>query len=174
MRWGQQTALLRLDARHYDYRKIWLRPWADWFYRRQPPTAIRRALLAGLLKTHADWLRELQTQPEPFYLAVWLFEFPFSHSQVVAATDERIAHYETVFAEQSGKTPTFPAEYAAVPGVADLDWRLYIEVEADYEPPQGRVKGYRQETDANGQLLHIWQGGRVWVGRAREEAKGVG
>ena len=127
---------------------------------------IRRALLAGLLRIHAAWLGELRGQLAPYYLAVWLFEQPFSQSQVVAATGERIAHYESVFVLRTGTHP-LPPEYRAVTGVDQLDWQTYVEIEADYDPPQRPVRGYRQERAPDGQLLHVWERARVWVGRAK-------
>lgn len=165
LRWQQSPPPLDLNSAGYDCRKIWLRPWSDLYFTRLPPTVIRRELLRGLLITHTEWRQTLQRNGEPFYLAIWLFEHPFRETQIAAGINERIQRYETIF--EDGPPRPLPPEYQLIPGIEELEWRTYWEVHADYERPFWPVRDYRQERMDDGEIVHVWHGSRVWVGRWR-------
>ncbi len=138
-RWQQEVWPLALNSRSYTYRKIWLRPWSDLYFTQPLPTGIRRALLRGLLQTYSEWLQQLQAQPKPFYLAVWLFDQPlFRYSQVVAATEERIAYYETIF--EVNASQTIPSDYQQLPELAQLTWQTCRDPDEGFRVWIGQVK----------------------------------
>lgn len=176
--WQQLVVPLMLAGRAYDYRKIWLRPWSDRLFNRQPPPAIRRDLLTGLLRTYAQWHDTLRAQPESFYLAVWIDEAEFSHSQVVAGVRERIGWYETLFDVPVAGTPQLPAALRSVPGIERLTWRAYYNETphwaADWaDDPAGWRRLLRHPyrvVEHDGEPLYVVRHGRTWVGQLREPA----
>ncbi len=175
LRWQQTHVPLAMNGRTYDYRKIWLRPWSDFNFGQQPPLTLRRELLRGLLRTHAAWLRELSAQhATSFYLAIWVFERAFTQSQVVAGIGGSATHYLEVFEPDSGANQALPLELRRLPEADQLEWHCCVEIITDYDPPVGKVSGYRQRVAEDGQIFHQWEGTRVWVGRATKVRTSIG
>ena len=188
----QQNELPDLDLawlrqQHYDYQKLRVSPWQN--YRRvkkqlasypQPPSGLRREFLAGLLVNFTRWHTALCTLNEPTYLAIWLFETEFHRSQLVAAVQERIIHYEGIFGPTLIPASPFPHPFHTLPGLAALDWHAYYYEEPlfGFDPATTadtvlkryvRHRSFRTETTADGEVICWVRSGRVWVGRQPTE-----
>ncbi len=168
-----------LRQSHYDYVKIWLDPWSR-LGGRNPPVWYRRRILAALLDIHDAWREALEAAGEPYYLEVWLFHPDFHRSQVVAALDWRMDHYQNVFEPAPHAAARPPALYDDP--AYDLDrftWRpgtevnaymaqpgeLDAETEADFTRRAARI-----EPRQNGELLYVFELGGVWQGALRPPA----
>ena len=162
-----------LRQSHYDYVKIWLDPWSR-LGGRNPPVWFRRRILAALMDIHDAWRAALEAEGEPYYLEVWLFHPDFHRSQVVAAMDWRMEHYQNVFEPARSAARRPPALYDDP--AYDLDgfrWRVGTEVnvymagpdeldddvKADFERRAARI-----EQAKNGDLLYYFELGSVWQG----------
>lgn len=162
-----------LRQSHYEYVKIRLDPWSR-LGGRNPPVWFRRRILAALMDIHDAWRAELEGLGEPYYLEIWLFHPDFHRSQVVAAMDWRMEHYENVFPPAPAAAPRPPALYDD--RAYDLDrfaWRPGTEVNvymaspgeldadtaADFERRASII-----EQAANGDTLYFFEQGTVWQG----------
>lgn len=158
-----------------------LDPWGWGYYDKlaRPPAGFRREVLRGLLAVHAQWQRELAAYPEPYQLALELFEQSFPDSRVIV----RIRGCIWTDAERAATpvpgNPPLPAEYQSVPGIEQLCWTAcYQEQETsaeDYpDDAEGRAAlqamlrrfGYREAVDAAGRPVYYLRISRVWVGTA--------
>ncbi|GAA4387248.1 hypothetical protein [Hymenobacter koreensis] len=173
----------RRHQNHYDYAKLGLGPWLSTSFASLPPVGFRREAFQLLLATHAQWQQELTANPDPYYLAIWLMESCFRDSQVVAAIEQRIGHYERVFELPDPTAPPLPPEYEAVPGAELLHWTAYHHAvphtfDAATASPQEQQEWaaflrrvqYRTVPNAECGTVYLISTGRVWVGRSRELA----
>lgn len=171
-----------LRQSHYDYVKIWLDPWSR-LGGRNPPVWFRRRILAALMDIHDSWRAALEATGEPYYLEVWLFHPDFHRSQVVAAMDWRMEHYQGVFEPAPSAAPRPPALYDDP--AYDLDrfrWRAGTEIDvylaepdeldddvrADFERSAARV-----EQRKNGDVMYVFEKGTVWQGSLSAEHGGA-
>jgi hypothetical protein len=162
-----------LRASHYDYVKLWLDPWSR-LGGRNPPVWFRRRILAAYMDIHDTWRAALEKTGEPYYLEIWLFHPDFHRSQVVAAMDWRMEHYQNVFEPAPSAAPRPPALYDDP--AYDLDrfqWRAGTEInvymagpdeldgdiKADFERRASRI-----EQAKNGDMLYFFEQGTVWQG----------
>ncbi len=161
----------RLQRYGYDYQVLGLAPW-HWHYC-QPPQRVRQLAAQHLLATFFNWQQQLQAQPEPFYLAVWLVEPDFAHSsQVVAGIRERRARYQKSFGEPDPTGPPLPPEYRQLPGAELLNWTTHpwqIGLDAfDYPngwPAWALAKPHYAHIYENDNPYLMVQTGWVWVGQ---------
>ena len=166
----------RLARYGVDYAQLGMAPW---FVHQRPPRAFRHLWVVRLVTDFYRWRAELARQYPAFYLAVWLFEPHFGHSQLVAAIAGRHAHYDDLFGE-AGSFRVLPArdlppEYRDVPGIGDLTWRRHADIAA-FSPEefadQGsetRRKPHWDATTVDGEAYIAVQVGCVWVGQAHPE-----
>lgn len=156
----------RLEQHHYEYVKLGLAPWA---VSEKPPLAIRKLWLGKLLTDFGQWRAQLQQRHSDFYLAIWLFEPAFGESQLVAAIEERRVRYQQLFGEDANKP--LPAEYEAVPGIAELQWTAKKNI-ITYSPDDFAALGARVASKPHwpialpgGEPGIAVQVGLVWVGQ---------
>lgn len=162
-----------LRRSHYDYVKVWLDPWSR-LGGRNPPVWFRRRILAALMDIHDAWRAALEQAGEPYYLEIWLFHPDFHRSQVVAAMDWRMEHYENVFEPAPATAPRPPALYDDA--AYDLDrfrWRpgtevnVYMaspgELDADIAADFAR-RASKIEQRPDGDTLYFFEQGTVWQG----------
>ena len=160
----------------YDRNKLGLGVW-HWHYR-QPPQRVRQLAALHLLATFFDWQRELQNQPEPYHLAIWLVEPEFAHSsQVVAGIGERRTRYSGMFGDPDPAGPPLPPEYRLLSGSEILTWTThpwYLGLDQlDY--PTGwpawtlHKPHYTHYFEGSGDYLMV-QTGWVWVGQAADSS----
>ena len=166
----------RLARYGVDYAQLGIAPW---FTHQRPPQAFRRLWVARLVADFHRWQADLAREHPAFYLAVWLFEPHFGHSQLVAALADRHAHYEGLFSE-AGSFRALPAlplppEYRDVPGIEGLTWRRHADIAA-YLPEdfaaqnaETKQKPHWDATTAEGEAYIAVQLGWVWVGQATTE-----
>lgn len=160
-----------LQHRHYVHEQLGLGPW-HW-HQRQPPKAVRRVAAHYLLNTFLAWEQQLQNQPEPYYLAVWLVSPDFARSsQVVAGVQARINWYATGFDDAVPDGPPLPPEYRQLPGAGQLTWRTHrweaMLDRFDYPtswPAWALRKPHRPHQAPNGEKYLLVQTGWVWVGQ---------
>ena len=167
----------RLARYGVDYASLGIAPW---FTHQRPPRAFRRVWVTRLVADFHRWRAELARDYPVFYLAVWLFEPHFGHSQLVAALADRHAHYDGLF-DEAGSFRALPArrlppEYQDVPGIADLTWNRHADIAA-YSPDdfaaqdaQTKQKPHWDATTVDGEAYIAVQIGWVWVGRATTES----
>jgi hypothetical protein len=168
-----------LRASHYDYVKLWLDPWSR-LGGRNPPVWFRRRILAAFIDIHDAWRAALEATGEPYYLEIWLFHPDFHRSQVVAAMDWRMEHYENVFEPASRAAPRPPALYGDA--AYDLDrfrWRagtevnvymagpgeLDADIQADFERRASRI-----QERPDGDTMYFFEQGTVWQGALQNGA----
>jgi hypothetical protein len=175
----QQQALLpalldktRLTGFQVDYQQLGLAPW---YTHQKPPTRFRQLWVGRLVRDFYHWQVQLKERYSDFYLAVWLFEPRFGHSQLVTAIEERKAHYEQLFMHWAGArvhpSRELPPEYQALPGVLDLHWTSYPDVElllpdefAEQRAWVAKKPHWPGET-VDGEPYIAVQVGWVWVGQ---------
>lgn len=167
-----------LRSSHYDYVKVWLDPWSR-LGGRNPPVWFRRRILAALLDIHDAWRAELEKTDEAFYLEVWLFHPDFHRSQVVAAMDWRMEHYQNVFPPAPTAAPRPPALYDDP--AYDLDrfqWRAGTEVNVYFASPGDldadtaadfARRASRIQQQSTGDTLYYFEQGTVWQGALRDD-----
>ncbi|GAA4361545.1 hypothetical protein GCM10023185_28710 [Hymenobacter saemangeumensis] len=170
-RWARQLStpdFSHLAAYHYDHQKLGLNLW---FGHEKPPLVIRRVWVAYLLALHSYWQQELQARHPQHYLAIWLFEPDFGHSQLVAGVGERLDYYENTFARANQPLP-LPATYASLPGAADLEWTCQVHLEG-FDPEDFKnsrrlsAKKHKLYQAPGCEEMVLVELGHVWVGRAR-------
>ena len=93
--WGEHHKTLDLDKlqqTHFDYVKLWVRPWSDSLLINsipaEPAGELKTSVIDNLLKIYQSWEISLQQLNEPYYLATWLFEQSISRSQVLCTIKE--------------------------------------------------------------------------------------
>ena len=95
--WQQNNEKPQIEPPHnYDFVKITLDPWYG-FPPRNPPGWFQKRVLESMLELYTLWHQELQKQEAPFYLKIWLYDQRFIQSQIVAAQNDAIEKYETLF-----------------------------------------------------------------------------
>lgn len=95
--WGEQYKTLdiaKLQQTHFDFVKLWVRPWSDSVLidsvPAEPTGELKTLLIANLLKIYQSWESTLQQLDEPYYLTTWLFEESISRSQVLCSIKQPI------------------------------------------------------------------------------------
>ncbi|MEM1116087.1 MAG: hypothetical protein AAF845_08360 [Bacteroidota bacterium] len=107
--------------------KLWFDPWYR-LVRREPPTWLRRRMLAALLDIHRAWHERLAEHEretgEPFDCQLWLFDPHFMGSQVVFSVGEWRAGYRDTFPPPRGDAPPRPPAIYDDPAyrLGALDW----------------------------------------------------
>ncbi|WBA42801.1 hypothetical protein [Hymenobacter canadensis] len=167
----------RLQQSGYNYKWLGLGVW-HWHHR-QPPKRVRQLAARHLLTTFRAWQRQLQAQPEPFYLAIWLVCSPeFAHSsKVVAAIQGMRARYRDRLQEADPAGPPLPPEYRQLPGANQLTWHAHPwEILVDsFDYPDGwpawalAKPHYLCQPEDNDEYLMV-QTGWVWVGQAAADS----
>jgi hypothetical protein len=156
----------RMHKLHYDYASLGLSPWR---VNGKPPVAVRKLWVSRLVADYQEWHRQMVSQYDAFYLAVWIFEPTFGESQLVAAVEERMSGYAERH-EDVLELP-LPAEYQSLPGVNDLRWTAYEYLMPHWPDDFAAIgkwatrKAHWSGKDSNGDPLVVVQLGVVWVGR---------
>lgn len=166
----------RLAQHRVDYSQFSISPWFD---HQRPLREFRRLWVTRLVTDFHRWRAQLARAYPSFYLAVWLFEPHFGQSQLVAAVADRYAQYDKLFGEEApfrAVTPlALPSEYRGIPGIQDLEWRRYADIEAllpeDYAArgPATWRKPHWDATTVDGEPYIAVQVGWVWVGRCHPD-----
>lgn len=100
-RW--RTVHSPMDAGFVDrkYVKIWVHPYSGISLLGskipEPKGLTRKKILEGLLDIYDAWKKELDSQGEPYYLKLWLYEPQISRSQVVCAVGDFRNFYDSTF-----------------------------------------------------------------------------
>lgn len=158
------------------YQKLGLAPW---YMHQKPPKLFRQLWVTRLVSDFHYWQTQLMGLYPDFYLAIWLFEPRFGHSQLVTAIRERKAYYEQLFGHWVGSRvhppQALPPEYQALPGVQDLHWTRYPDVEllllddfAEQSAWATKKPHWPGET-LDGEPYIAVQVGWVWVGQLKND-----
>lgn len=99
-----------LENRGYCYAKIQVSPWNNIAVANgaipSPQGKCRHRIMQALLDIYDSWKKKMDESGKPYYLRIWLYDQPFSRSQVVCVTGNKKDYYERIFKPAgSKKTP---------------------------------------------------------------------
>ncbi len=168
----------RLNAYGYDTARLSLSPWGD-LVNREMPVRLRRRTLGVLLDLQNTWrayLSDRQAQTgEPFDLMLWVFDRPFSQTQLVAAVGERVDFYRTTFGAASAGTPLRPPTLYDDPAYdldaltwtpsTDLGWVPKHDLTDDPELTRWVERYVRPRVVSEDDNGLVYAKGTVWIGR---------
>ncbi len=98
-----------LEQNNSYYVKTEIDPWWNLLTTSKYPSNYRKQLFSKLLNIYDLWRQQMQSNYDNFYLAIWVFDNRFIHSQVVTAIGERIEYYDNMWLhhEKSLKFPIY-------------------------------------------------------------------
>jgi len=144
---------------------------APWFDQQKPPVRFRQLWVKRLLTDLPHWRQQLLSYEADAYVAVWLFEPRFGLSQLVAAVADRKQDYDRLFVFGPAQVRALPIEYRNLPGIQDLQWAAYADVEAFLLEDFAQVgrwasrKPHWPGETADGHPYMAVQVGWLWVGQ---------
>lgn len=135
--WREYSLFPNMDLirdNHYDYVKIWVRPFSNLRYKKRdytgPKSENRLLILNSLLDIYDNWDLELKKLNIPYYLRIWLYEPRFTSSQVVCGIEDKIEHYENVLQLAEEKCEFPHDRYKKLANRIDqFNWSLAIDEE---------------------------------------------
>lgn len=147
----------------------------------QPKGKIRQQIINGLLDIYDQWLLQLASLGQPYYLKIWLYEPRLLESQVVCALGERIDYYESLFSDSNDLSKRQAADHNPRIGrLAFYNWKQYRDDEiyivdeeeklSDYDYKstnwirQQLKKAHEVKVLEDNRKLYFVRRGNLWVG----------